>query len=430
MDYFVGILSLFALLLFLCKYKKFGGKSIGFPLYFYIAMFPYKLRALPVFAYDDVVLKCLLICDLLFVLIKRKKVRVNYYEIGILCAVVLSDLASIISGSVTDKSLMVTGMINILFMFMFTMAFRTRVVSPDGFRTVGTIFTCNAIILSIAAVIEVIKYQALRAELGLNNPNYLAFYLAISLCLQLHFARGRKYSVRKYVAAVIIVIGIVCTGSFSILLCISIYLVLNIMYSMIQEKKRFHTTRIILICITVIVPVIIWLSTVDGLKQLPIVGQLLSNKDSERIYIWVNAIGDWLQKPILGWGYNCWRSHYSIGYVTHNDFIRLLVETGIFGVIMFLLFWLNAAKKIRKGNGRNQPMYISLAITVVVFSCFHNNINSILFWIMLELPQFDDIITGSLCNPRTPWRRHDMNSTDTARYQEPSQSQKTQPPAY
>lgn len=58
-----------------------------------------------------------------------------------------------------------------------------------------------------------------------------------------------------------------------------------------------------------------------------------------RLYTWHELIKVWEQQPLQGYGLNT--THFVnpiVGKAAHNDFVRYLVEGGVFGLLLFVLF--------------------------------------------------------------------------------------------
>ena len=94
-------------------------------------------------------------------------------------------------------------------------------------------------------------------------------------------------------------------------------------------------------------------SDISGIKVERRVNSLVSESNqsvNERIRFWNQSIDYFLKRPLLGYGIGNWRIYsieadkkdmysYVVPYFTHNDFLEILVETGILGFISFVLFY-------------------------------------------------------------------------------------------
>lgn len=104
-----------------------------------------------------------------------------------------------------------------------------------------------------------------------------------------------------------------------------------------------------------------------------------------RLGSWQQGVTLFIQKPLIGWGYNTLRGIDGTRFQTDNSFIYLLATTGIIGLLSFihLLLKLNESTK----NGSIKILIISL----LIHSLFNNSLFYIwvlaLFWIALGIGQ-------------------------------------------
>ncbi len=69
---------------------------------------------------------------------------------------------------------------------------------------------------------------------------------------------------------------------------------------------------------------------------------------------WPRALRAFLKNPLIGTGYS------SLGLSTDNDYLRLLGETGLLGIVSFFLVWLSVFYLlIRKINSKNRILIVS-----------------------------------------------------------------------
>ena len=94
---------------------------------------------------------------------------------------------------------------------------------------------------------------------------------------------------------------------------------------------------------------------------------------SSRIDYYKDALNSFKEKPLTGIGIGNWKLNsiekgkrhiegYIVPYHSHNDFIQLLAETGILGLISYvMIFILSLYKPIRELSILKKP---------ILFSCF------------------------------------------------------------
>lgn len=104
-----------------------------------------------------------------------------------------------------------------------------------------------------------------------------------------------------------------------------------------------------------------------------------------RLDSWQQGITLFLQKPIIGWGYNTLKTATGGRFPIDNSFIYLLATTGIVGFLSFICL----LRKLYKST-KDEGIKI-LAISLLVHSLFNNSLFFIwilaLFWIALGTGQ-------------------------------------------
>ena len=84
--------------------------------------------------------------------------------------------------------------------------------------------------------------------------------------------------------------------------------------------------------------------------------------------------------------------HYenrSLEKMTHNDFISIAVELGTFGILFLIYFFYKLYLELKKLLITNKNYYfLSLGLIggSLIFSLFHNNLTTFVFWFILFIP--------------------------------------------
>lgn len=117
-------------------------------------------------------------------------------------------------------------------------------------------------------------------------------------------------------------------------------------------------------------------------------------EDLSRVFIWNYAWENIIANPFMGFEYNTFRAPWSnVWLVTHNDYLRIMVELGFFGAILFLVYLIIQFGKISKIQ--NEKLFFlnsSLFFITLTYSITHNNINNFMFWLALILPSISYLI--------------------------------------
>lgn len=387
--YFRNTMAVFAAIYFILSYKRVKGYHIGFPLYFYLAFFPYEFH-IAGREITDYFLKGLLLLEIFLLLKdKRAKIKICLYPMLLVLVIIGSGMiASSYSEHFVLRSFL-TGIVNVLFIFYLLFLLLNRVKSQEGIEVIFTSMYRNGVFLCICAIIEKYVFHYIRVELSMHNANYFAFYLAVILCVAIYY--------KKWYMIPIVLFGIYFSKSVAVMLglvlCSGIYIL-----SMFMYRKKL--TYVVMTIIPIISILVLWLMGTEHYADFDVITRLIAWKDPARLGIWTDGIGDFLAKPLFGYGYNCWLSYstrYLYLYVSHNDLLRIMVECGIVGVITFGFGWIFITRKIAKST--NAILYLSLIAVIAMFSCLHNNLNSYMCWLFATLVMFDKFIPrGNVCS--------------------------------
>jgi len=101
--------------------------------------------------------------------------------------------------------------------------------------------------------------------------------------------------------------------------------------------------------------------------------------ETPRTQIWQEGWKSYTKKPIFGYGIGNFSE--KIGNAPHNDFLRVLFETGIVGICIFINIYFATLRNIQKANTIFYPGY-GLCILVLCFisSCLLGLLQDKFFW--------------------------------------------------
>jgi O-antigen ligase len=224
------------------------------------------------------------------------------------------------------------------------------------------------------------------------------------------------FSKTKYVQFLspIILISIFATGSRAVELAVAIILLL-FLYS---NKRRFQRSHIIVFLLVVITSCVLFFDQIVIKKRI----------DGTRFVISKIVFNAFSENPINGIGYGQFRTSFykyikddiiqlnnqeinnayksnmafysenklsdkkhkiKIEKMTHNDLFTIIAELGFIGLV-FLVFMLYKLylelKKLLLHSRNDYFMSISLILGFLIFSLFHNNLTSFVFWFVLFVP--------------------------------------------
>ncbi len=263
-------------------------------------------------------------------------------------------------------------------------------------------------ILAFFVLIEVFQSEWSRTQLFYSNPNYLGYALLPGFILSIY--SKIKY---KWFFVVSILIAIFATGSNSA----EIGVIFAILTLAISHRNQINKVHIFIASVLVVV---------FGMFFNKIVLNLDIN--STRYALSKIAINAFEENPVNGIGYGQFRTKL-INYIdndvlsldnheindvvlsydnslsdkylrsrgidrylekmTHSDLLTIISELGLLGVLF--VFWVFyrlyfSLKRIKLNCNNAYFLSISLIGASLLFSLFHNNLTSFVFWFVLLLP--------------------------------------------
>jgi O-antigen ligase len=272
------------------------------------------------------------------------------------------------------------------------------------------LISIGTLILSFFVILNILKVGWLHREtLFYSNSNYLAIALLPGFTMLL-------FSKTKYLRFLspIILISIFATGSRGVELAVAIILLL-FLYS---HKRSFQRRYLIVFLLAVITSCVLFFDQIVIKKKI----------DGTRLVISKIVFNAFSENPVNGIGYGQFRTSFfkyidddiiqlnnqeinnayesnmnlysenqilnnklqiKIEKMTHNDFFTIAAELGSIGLV-FLVFMLYKLylelKKLLLHSRNDYFMCISLIIGSLIFSLFHNNLTSFVFWFVLFVP--------------------------------------------
>jgi len=225
-----------------------------------------------------------------------------------------------------------------------------------------------------------------------SNPNIGAFSILIKLPILLYCFFISKKLIHKFFINILILIT-----SFNIFIISSraailglFFLVLALILSLFY--KRYQDPKFRGLVIIFGFSVLITFLTQNYLYYLPKnnqeyasvsrISNFQDNSIDERIRFSKAAIDLFLENPFLGIGIGNWKitslnklnkdiTEYTVPFHTHNDFLQIASETGIFGIIFFFLFFFYPLffliKKILIEKNKEYFFYSFLVLSILIY---------------------------------------------------------------
>ena len=270
-----------------------------------------------------------------------------------------------------------------------------------------------SIIPSVAALIQVVTGTGVviiedvgksfwtRGYGFASHPNFLAYYLMMTMLISIILYLENSLDINKIVFAIIIIIDFLAflfTFSRGALIGFVFGLML---YFAIRNVKKMIYSPIILFAVFFIPGVGNRLSELFNPEKL-----LISSSFAWRINNWLNIINLFDYKVIL-FGNGFKSSIYYLNYAPHNEYLGFLFENGLVGFLSFYLFLISLfiyyIKKYKKVKGEGKNFYLvgivllSVGFFVALADNFFINPSSVFyFWffngIVLNLSFNNEIV--------------------------------------
>ena len=267
--------------------------------------------------------------------------------------------------------------------------------SNDKLEELFKLIVAITILLAVFVVVEVLQIGWGRAWLFYSNPNYLGYALLPGLVLVIFSKQNYKQLIVP-----LIIFSIFATGSRAAELSVVFIVLLFIFFNIKQLNKSYLAVSLLIVISTLIL----------------FFDKIVTNQDfnGTRGVLAKISLNVFNEHPINGMGYGQFRKSFSryvdedirkIGNIeiekalaentenaekmTHNDFLTIVAELGLIGLVfvIFLFYKLyGELKKLLLHSRNNYFLSIGLIGSSLIFSLFHNNLTSFVFWFILFVP--------------------------------------------
>jgi O-antigen ligase len=289
------------------------------------------------------------------------------------------------------------------FLLLFVALWQTKKV--EDLQRVFYGFALGLIIPVIVAMVQVATKNGLtfaesvnRAYGTFGHPNVLAFYLVLAILVLLG-ARNAFPRVRYSHPIILVILSI------TLLLTQTRGAWLGLLVGLgFAGVVRYRQALIIgLLCV---VTVGFLLPAAQGtlagtsldLNRAPIIGNLLQRQLNTssldwRLDVWREMQHRFLERPVFGFGLGAFPSLrqfqvfdiYDQGIGAHNDYLRLLIELGISGVILYTLLLVSMYRNLRQTISHySQTLFSTVPLFLVAF-----------FLAFLVMSYFDNLLQAT-----------------------------------
>ena len=221
-----------------------------------------------------------------------------------------------------------------------------------------------------------------------NNLHHTSMYLLPLAFLSLYFFANDSSVVKKviYIAAtVFFAYCAIDTGSTKAVLSVVAGAVASAFYMFTTRKGKINKSTTLLIIFVVIAAIVFVVFNFDSVWQYASEYFVENDGGGGRSSIWTSGLNKWTESPILGLGPG---SHSEFGGGTknadaHNTFLAVMLQTGLAGLILYLIMWYKTIKK-----GMNNGYILAMYLTFLVYSAGGDTLRRIPVWVFSVLAYY------------------------------------------
>lgn len=238
-----------------------------------------------------------------------------------------------------------------------------------------------------------------------RDPNEMAMVHCFAIAMSLYLMRINKLKIWRniYVAsAILCVASILFTGSRTATVAVELLILINFL---IARKKigGFVSGLVVttLLMFSVFFVSVYFLEDSILERYTTMTTEVEEGTMANRTLIWNDCIKTFVNADgvnmLIGHGYNTTSLYTLRGYDAHNVFLKVLVEYGIVGEILFLLLWYYFIKSALRLKDRDDK-FLSLSLLSMIFISFQTLswMYNILVWIVVILIHFKIKYFGQL----------------------------------
>ena len=166
---------------------------------------------------------------------------------------------------------------------------------------------------------------------------------------------------------------------------IVMYVLSRYMNFEVDAKNKFLKIIIICLCMFLLVNLVTFAIFDQSVYDIVLQVQGRDESFTGRTDLWIDILQIAKNKLFLGVGYgsfwiggianNLWETHIWRPTQAHNGYIDVLVETGIVGVVLLIIYIFNSYNKLIETGKKNQG-YAIFAITILTMIVIHNGTES------------------------------------------------------
>lgn len=424
-------------------FKKFSSiyeKSLKLLLIFLIIFIPYR-EVLSQFISSKVKIlpDLMVLATFCLYIIKNKfRIKLNLTDLCYIGFLLVAFVSTVFINKVGIKPYIVEARSIVLYYIVYFMI-RNSKLTYKFYQVFARVMIYNTMIIALASFVERITNKDilfptawansifyidnfLRTYGVFNNPNTYGAYLLFSTITVFYLHRVLNIKVNR-LFYMFSIVGIILTASRSSMIALGVFIVIA---ALVTDTKAVVKSFAINIAASVAIVFIInnisvhyssiiasinskaktkvssnlQSSAIDRFNELSSANIISKSKTDGRIFSVLKGIEIFKENPVLGTGFGTYGDAASLiitpkqyekyeinkGFYADNEYIKVLVETGTLGTLIYLLFLLSIMYNCRH-NKLKITSCVILGFLGLFYNIFEVQILSFLFWIVLTLPE-------------------------------------------
>ena len=307
--------------------------------------------------------------------LNKKDLIVNKTINGVVLILILSLAFSFINSSNFVESFIPFLKFTLVFIAFFSFLISLTKI-PEPYIFISKAFTISILIESLYTIGDFFLSESALTGISMNR-NISAFSILLKLPLLIYLStKFLKSTIIFKLIEIIAIISIIILQSRA-----AIFSLFFIYFFILFFKNQKKLSSLISILISLVF-LLFFLNSSSSVTSEKFFNPFNLNQDqsyNQRVSYYIGSLSLFKEKPIFGHGIGAWKTEslknnvtdtndIIIPYYVHNDFLQMLMETGVLGFIsyvtIFILILINLFKILHR-NSINKYLLLSIAVFII-----------------------------------------------------------------
>lgn len=287
-----------------------------------------------------------------------------------------------------DKSMSLGGMITLLSLYLLFLVGTVRSFNSKEIKTIKIFMVISSLIIPfLLTVNKSISYsrETLSSSSGTADQNGLAVNLSFCVIIVFSIFLNCKKIIGKLLSVImlgIIIYGMIATGSRGAVLGLLIALMYYVLKTVPNaiKSKGFWISLIFLGIGIYILFKYLGNNLNSAVSDRFSIDSISQDKGSGRLEIWKNFIsilGQNFIRLFFGYGYDSskaiYNEYFGMSKAPHNVFLQILIESGIIGLILFIIVLISLCRTVIKAKCYEEVAMLFIVVISFFTLGFFNN---------------------------------------------------------